>query len=76
MDCRAVNPPYNNGMANKRGRPRKPDNERAEQRVELRVRSEEKGDWEWAAAIAGMSFSGWVRDRLNKAAAREGKSKG
>ena len=41
------------------------------ERIELRVQPEEKQGFEDAAAIAGISLSAWIRERLRLAAVRE-----
>ena len=57
-------------MEAKRGRPSLPVDERAEERLELRIKSADKGAWQESASQAGLSLSAWIRDRLNKAAKR------
>lgn len=57
-------------MENKRGRPSLPKGERAEDRLELRIKPADKEAWQAAAERAEMSLSAWIRDRLNKAAAK------
>lgn len=58
-------------MKAKRGRPPKPQSERAEERIELRLLPADKAEWLKLAEIAGMTLSAWIRDRLDKAAKRE-----
>jgi hypothetical protein len=53
----------------KRGRP-KADNVKQEY-MELRLDTAEKEAFIQAAQLAGMSLSGWVRDRLRKASKKE-----
>lgn len=57
-------------METKRGRPSLSVDERAEERLELRVKSADKDAWQESASQSGMSLSAWIRDRLNKAAKR------
>ena len=54
-----------------RGRPPKPADEKAEERLELRIASADKAEWQEAADRAEVKLSAWIRDRLNKAAKRE-----
>ena len=61
-------------METKRGRPPKTDEERALERIELRVVTADKVSWQEAADRAGMKLSAWIRDRLEKAAKRESRS--
>lgn len=53
------------------GRPRKRDEERLNERLDVRAASDEKADFERAASIAEMKLSDWIRDRLKAAAKRE-----
>lgn len=55
-------------METKRGRPPKTEEERADERLELRVVTSDKVSWQDAADRAGMKLSAWIRDRLEKAA--------
>ena len=57
--------------AKKRGRPPKPPDELAEERVELRLLPADKATWLKLAERAEMTLSAWIRDRLEKAAKRE-----
>ena len=58
-------------METKRGRPPKTDEERADERLELRLVAADKLAWQEAADRAGLKLSAWIRDRLDKAAKRE-----
>ena len=62
-------------MKRERGRPRKPEAERLTERIEVRADAEEKRQLEFAAELAGLKLSDWIRDTLAKAAARAIKSK-
>lgn len=53
----------------KRGRP-KTDSVKGEY-MELRLDTAEKEAFVQAAQVAGMSLSGWVRDRLRRASRKE-----
>jgi hypothetical protein len=44
--------------------------------IEIRVQSAEKDGFEEAAALAGISLSSWVRERLRLSAIRELESAG
>lgn len=41
------------------------------ERIELRVQPDEKVAFEEAAELAGLPLSGWVRERLRRAAVKE-----
>lgn len=58
-------------MKAKRGRPPLAESERAEERLELRIKADDKADWQKAADQAGVALSAWIRERLTKAAKRE-----
>jgi hypothetical protein len=58
-------------MDSKRGRPPKPEGERAEEVFQLRLTMAEKAAWKTAAERADMTLSAWIRDRLGKSARRE-----
>lgn len=58
-------------MKTKRGRPPLPESERAEERLELRIKADDKADWQNAADHAEIALSAWIRERLCKAAKRE-----
>ena len=60
-------------MDTKRGRPPKPDGESADQVLQLRLTAAEKAAWREAAERAGLSISAWIKDRLGKASAKEGR---
>ena len=53
------------------GRPKKPPDERLNERLDVRAATNEKADFEQAADIAEMKLSDWIRDRLKAAAKRE-----
>lgn len=61
-------------MNRKPGRP--PAKVRRDSGLELRVSADEKEAFELAAAMAGISLSSWVRERLRLAAIRELESAG
>jgi len=52
-------------------RPPKPDDEKFDAAVRLRMREQDKELVDEAARLAGLSTSGWTRDRLLKAARAE-----
>lgn len=54
-----------------RGRPPKPDDERADERLGIRLMAGDKAAWQEAAERAKLPLSAWIRDRLDKAAKRE-----
>lgn len=54
-----------------RGRPPKPPEESKADLLHIRIAAEERTSYQKAADNTGMSFSEWVRDRLNKAARRD-----
>ena len=54
-----------------RGRPPKSDDERADERLGIRLMAGDKAAWQEAAGRAEMPLSAWIRDRLDKAAKRE-----
>lgn len=56
-----------------RGRPAKPDEERADALVQLRLTAAEKAVWQEAAERDEMKLSAWIKDRLNKAASSKPK---
>ncbi len=58
-------------MDTKRGRPPKTEEERAAERLEIRIATADKVSWQEAADRAGMKLSAWIKDRLEKAAKRE-----
>jgi hypothetical protein len=66
---------YNSDMARKpkMGRPTLDPAGATSQLHAIRLTADEKHDYELAAGRAGMTASAWMRDRLNKAAAREAK---
>jgi predicted HicB family RNase H-like nuclease len=61
-------------MNRKPGRP--PAKVKRDSDLELRVSADEKEAFELAAAMAGISLSSWVRERLRLAAIRELESAG
>ena len=56
-----------------RGRPPKTDDERADDRLEIRLTAAEKSVWQEAAERDTMKLSSWIKDRLNKAASSKPK---
>jgi predicted HicB family RNase H-like nuclease len=60
---------YNPDMA----RPAKPPDEVASERIDLRLTTAERIEYEQAAKRAEQSLSAWIRERLTKAAKRESK---
>lgn len=61
-------------MKTNRGRPPKPEGEKAEAVFQIRLNSAEKEVWQEAADRAGIKLSAWIKDRLNKAANREARA--
>jgi hypothetical protein len=59
-------------MVVKRGRPPKAADEVLTERFELRLAVVERSEFERAAKKAKLSLAAWIRDRLVKAAKREG----
>ena len=55
----------------KMGRPPKPPDEVASERIDMRVTPAEKASFEAAAQLSGSGMSEWMRQRLRKAAERE-----
>jgi hypothetical protein len=55
----------------KRGRPKSPIGKVKGEYMELRLDAAEKEAFASAAEVAGMSLSGWVRDRLRRASRKE-----
>lgn len=47
--------------------------DRAEERLEMRIADADKKKWLSAAERANLTLSAWIRDRLDKAATREAK---
>lgn len=58
-------------MVNPHGRPSPPPEEALNDRLTTRVNKLEKARWKKAAKRAKVSFSDWVRSRLNKAESEE-----
>lgn len=56
-----------------RGRPPKPDEERADSLVQIRLTAAEKAMWQEAAERDAVKLSAWIKDRLNKAASSKPK---
>ena len=56
-----------------RGRPPKSDDERADDRLEIRLSAAEKSVWQEAADRDEMKLSAWVKDKLNIAAKKPAK---
>lgn len=55
----------------KRGRPINPENLVKNRVVQVRLLQVEKGTFEDAAKLAGLSSASWIRSRLRDAARRE-----
>jgi len=55
----------------KGGRPPKPSTDRMDDVLHLRLQPLEKKAFTDAASLAGLELSGWVRERLRRAAIRE-----
>ena len=53
------------------GRPPKQEAERLAERIDIRITSAEKADFETASELAELSLSEWMRARLQTAARRE-----
>lgn len=51
-------------------RPKKPADEVASERIDLRVTSTERAAYERAAESSGQSLSAWIKSHLGKAAAK------
>ncbi len=62
---------YNCDMKRTRGRPKKPENEKLSERLEVRASAPDKDLFQKAADRAGMELSDWIRDKLKEAAERE-----
>lgn len=58
-----------------RGRPPKPPGETLGELLQIRIADDERAAYQQAADKTGMTFSAWVRDRLNKAARRDAKGR-
>jgi hypothetical protein len=56
-----------------RGRPPKPPDETKAELLQIRIAQVERVAYQRAADRCKLSFSEWVRDRLNKAAKRDSK---
>jgi len=56
-----------------RGRPPKPPDETKAELMQIRIGEAERIAYQKSAERCGLSFSEWVRDRLNRAAKREAK---
>ena len=56
-----------------RGRPPKSDDERADDRLEIRLTAAEKAVWQEAAERDEMKLSAWIKDRLNEVASSKPK---
>jgi uncharacterized protein (DUF1778 family) len=54
-------------------RPKKLPGEAATERIDLRLTTAEREEYERAAVRAGQTLSAWIRERLGKAAKRESK---
>lgn len=55
----------------KAGRPKKPANATKADYIEVRCEESEKQAFRAAAEAAGLPLSGWVRERLRRAARKE-----
>ena len=64
---------YNCGMAKKMGRPPRDPMGQASAIYPVRLTDAERLEFERAAKRAGLTVSGWIRERLSKAAKRESK---
>ena len=60
----------------KRGRPKKPESETKRRAFQIRLTEAEKGAFEEAARICGLSASSWARERLRAHARAELKKVG
>ncbi len=60
-----------NQMSKNIGRPPKPDDERADDRLFVRLLAAEKASWQAAADKEGLKLSEWIRKHLNKIAERQ-----
>jgi len=58
-------------MAKKTGRPKKAPDAVKTEYIEIRCETGEKQSFRDAADAAGMPMSGWIRDRLRRAARKE-----
>jgi len=63
--------PYDIRYMKKRGRPKLPVGSLKGEYMEMRLDVAEKKAFVRAAELAGMSLSGWVRDRLRRASRKE-----
>jgi len=63
-------------MAKKLGRPPKPPEEVASERLDIRLTPAEKAEFERAATLLGLSLSEWLRSHLKAAAAKDLKKQG
>jgi uncharacterized protein (DUF1778 family) len=54
-------------------RPKKPPDEVEAERIQLRLTTAERLEYDRAAKRAGETLSAWIRERLSKAATRESK---
>ena len=54
-------------------RPKKPPDQVASERIDLRATAAELAAYERAAERAGQTLSAWIKERLTKAAKRESK---
>jgi uncharacterized protein (DUF1778 family) len=60
-------------MTNPHGRPKKPPEESLVERIDLRLTTAERLEYEQAAQHDGKSLSAWIRTCLSKAAKRGAK---
>jgi predicted HicB family RNase H-like nuclease len=54
-------------------RPKKPPDEVASKRIDLRATPAELAEYERAAERTGQTLSAWIKERLNRSAKRESK---
>ena len=65
---------YNVIMKRSRGRPKKTRDEAAVERLDLRLTTIERAEYEQAAQRQGKTLSAWIRDCLGRAAKRANKT--
>ncbi len=62
-------------MANPNGRPKKPPDESLIERIDLRLTTAERLEYEQAAQREGKKLSAWIRDCLGRVAKRAAKGR-
>jgi len=62
---------YDNSMNKKRGRPTKEADRLRNDKLLVRLETDEKETFQDAANLAGISLSSWVRERLRRVAVKE-----